>query len=293
MRRPAPIPCLLPNQILGECQIERFLNYGGVSQVYLATHARAEDFVALKVLPGDSRTRRRVARYQIEAEVCSRIEHPNVIFVFEHGDVEGIVYLVMQYLVGYSLYELVARSGGPLSWPFALCAMRQAARGLAAVHREGFVHRDIKPSNIMICDNGRAVLMDFGLVRPLGDAPHANSRRAAGTPKFMSPEQSRGERLDVRSDIFSLGATLYSLLTARPPFRGSRAEVLTRLAHNRGPIPLGEINPTIPRPVQSIVDTALAMDRRQRYSSAMEFCHAIQEALDQVQLAHVLSSAGC
>jgi serine/threonine-protein kinase len=212
---------LVAGQLIGGCRIVQPLGRGGMGEVYLAEHLALQKPVAVKILPPDRGARDHVARFLKEARMCSRIEHPNVVTIYDVGEQDGLHYIIMQYVQGKTLAELVQAQGGPLPWRSALRLVQLAAKGLQAVHDHGLIHRDVKPSNIMLSADSRVLLMDFGLVREEIDPNTTDPSLIAGTPAYMSPEQCEGRPLDRRSDVFSLGSTLYCLLTGHSPFQGT------------------------------------------------------------------------
>jgi serine/threonine protein kinase len=251
-----------------------------MGEVYLAEHLSLKKQVAVKVLPPDLVSRDSVERFIKEARTCSRIEHPNVVVIYDVGQHAGLYYIVMQYVLGQNLTEVAQQYGGRLPWRSALRVCQLAARGLHAVHSQGLVHRDVKPSNIMLSRDSRVLLMDFGLVREEGDSGLTQTGQMVGTPSFMSPEQCRGETLDRRSDIYSLGCTLYGLLAGAPPFSGTLQEVLAKIASGASARPLRQIVGGLPEEVSQAVSKAMAPRRMDRFPTA----EAMAKELRRVQL---------
>jgi serine/threonine protein kinase len=159
-----PTATLRDGQVVRGCRIIRFIDRGGMGEVYLAEHLALQKPVALKILPPDLDSREHIDRFLREARVCSRIEHPNVVVIHDVGEEHGLYYIVMQYVLGKNLVQLLRAQGGPLPWRSAARIIQLAAQGLHAVHSQGLVHRDVKPSNIMLASDSRVLLMDFGLV---------------------------------------------------------------------------------------------------------------------------------
>jgi serine/threonine-protein kinase len=258
----------------------REVKRGGMGCVYLAEHLTLKCPVALKtILPfqDDERARRLFFR---EARLCAQVDHPNVIVILDAGEAGGAAYIIMRFVEGKNLFEYLEDQGGPIPWQTVLRVMRLAVRGLAAVHRKGLVHRDIKPSNIMVSNEGRVLLMDFGLVREVTDASQAAHSGVVGTPQFMSPEQIEGNLPDARSDIFSVGATLYFLLTATSPFgRGTPEMILTRIATRQPPRPVHLVNPSVPQEVSLLVSRAMDFDPSRRFQSADELHDSLRTIL--------------
>jgi serine/threonine protein kinase len=276
-------PLLKPGRVIGGCRVVRELKRGGMGCVYLAEHLTLRCPVALKtILPfhDDDRGRRLFFR---EARLCARIDHPNVVVIHDAGEADGVPYIIMRYVDGKNLTEYLQEYGSPLPWKTVLNVSRSVVRGLMIVHRRGLVHRDIKPSNIMVSFEGRVLLMDFGLVRDSSEASHSASTGVIGTPQFMSPEQCAGVPLDGRSDIFSLGASLYYLLTATPPFgRGEPMAVLHRILAHQAPRPVNLVNPNVPQAVSDMVARCMAFDPTHRFQTAEDLHRVMREILQQL-----------
>jgi len=279
-----PLPqtgSLAPGTVIADCRIERLLGVGGMGEVYLATHLRLDTLVALKILPGRSvGDPDAVTRFVREAKLAAKIKHVNVIKILDVNHRGNDHFILMDYVEGANLSEVVKRQDGPLPFRQALRLVQLAARGTAAVHEFGLIHRDIKPANIMLTTKKNVVLMDFGLVRQLGDSEVTSTGAVLGTPAFMSPEQARGETLDARSDVFSLGSTLYYLLTAKLPFEGSQIDVLIQLQQGKVPRAVNEINPYIPKPVADFVRRVMAPRRDDRPRTAAALATEIKPYLD-------------
>ena len=201
---------------LGKYLLKTKLGQGGMGTVYLAIDTRLKRNVALKVLPKEmAADEAAVKRFLREARVAARLNHPNVVAVYDVDRQRGFCFLVMELVDGRTASELLRE--GPLSWTEATRLVADACRGLVAAHEAGLVHRDIKPSNIMRTNDGLVKLADFGLAKVMDDPgpaknPLTQSGTILGTPHYMSPEQCRGEPVDARSDLYSLGATYYTLL---------------------------------------------------------------------------------
>ena len=229
---------------LGQYRLRRRIGAGGMGEVYLAEHQLLKRPCAVKLIrPGDAADPRALERFEREVRLTATLSHPNTVEIYDYGRAEdGTYYYVMEYLPGLSLAELVERHG-PLPPGRVVYLLRQVCRALREAHAAGLIHRDIKPSNIFAARRGGlddvAKLLDFGLVRPAAaaDAAHLSGEgQILGTPLFMSPEQATGGReLDERSDIYSLGAVAYYLLTGRPPFDGEGG-IGVMIAHARDPV---------------------------------------------------------
>jgi serine/threonine-protein kinase len=269
---------------LGDIDILEVIGRGGMGVVLKGYQPELKRLVAVKVLAShlavSGPARQRFAR---EAQAAAAILHPNVMPIFTVHSGGKVPYLVMPLLAGESLQQRITRNG-PLNLVDVLRIGMQAAQGLAAAHAQGVVHRDVKPSNILL-EKGvdRVMLSDFGLARTIDDASITRTGLIAGTPQYMSPEQVRGESLDARSDLFSLGSVLYTMATGRPPFRAESTYGILRRITDAAPRPIREINPDIPAWLTAIVDRLLAKRPADRFSSAEEAAVLLEQCLAHVQ----------
>jgi serine/threonine-protein kinase len=271
---------------LGQYRLGRRLGAGGMGEVYLAEHLLLKRPCALKLIrPGAATDPQTLKRFEREVRLTATLSHPNTVEIYDYGRAEdGTYYYVMEYLDGLSLAELVERHG-PLPPGRVVFLLRQVCGALGEAHAAGLIHRDIKPSNIFAARRGGlgdvAKLLDFGLVLPrarTGAAPLSGEGQILGTPLFMSPEQATGGReLDARSDIYSLGAVAYFLLTGRPPFEGDGGiEVL--IAHARDlVVPPSRVRPGIPEDLERVVLRCLAKDAAERFPDAESLERALAE----------------
>jgi serine/threonine-protein kinase len=248
-----------------------------MGEVYLAEHQLLKRPCALKLIrPDDAADSRARERFEREVRLTATLSHPNTVEIYDYGRAEdGTYYYVMEYLRGLSLAELVERHGS-LPPSRAVFLLRQVCGALREAHAAGLIHSDIKPSNIFAARRGGmedlAKLLDFGLVRPAstGRVSHLSAEgQILGTPLFMSPEQARGTReLDERSDIYSLGAVAYYLLTGQPPFEGENG-LAVLIAHARDPVvPPSRNRPDIPEDLERVVLRCLAKDPAGRFPDA-------------------------
>jgi eukaryotic-like serine/threonine-protein kinase len=272
-----------PPAALGEFRIVREIGRGGMGVVYEAEQVPLGRRVALKVLPAAGAAGARPqARFQVEARVMAALHHPHIVPIFAVGCDRGVHYYAMQLIDGCSLAERLRDDSRDGSSPreAARLAM-QAAEALEHAHGLGVLHRDIKPANLLVEPGGHLWVTDFGLARWGVGADLSGSGDAPGTLRYMSPEQAAGGRvLDPRSDVYSLGATLYELLAGRPAFAGSdRADLLRRIAQVE-PIPPRRIDPTIPRDLETIVGKAMAKEPDRRYATARELAEDLRRFLD-------------
>ena len=263
---------------LADYRVLAHLGSGGMGVVFEAEDEKLKRPVALKVLrpslgPGAQ------DRFLQEARAAAAIDHENVVTIYQVGADQGLAFLAMQRLDGETLEGLVKREG---KLPAEQCLRigRQIAMGLRAAHAQNLIHRDVKPANIWVeAGRDRVKILDFGLARVLDDAPQlTESGMIAGTPAYMSPEQARGERVNERSDLFSLGCVLYRLATGKLPFQGANALATLRAVEQRDPQPLQELNPQVPQPLAELVTWLLEKDPDRRPQSA----DAVVEALDEI-----------
>jgi serine/threonine protein kinase/Tol biopolymer transport system component len=269
---------------LGHYDVREVIGRGGMGLVLKAFDEKLHRIVAVKVLApvlAVSGTARQ--RFVREARAAAAVSHDHVVAIHAVEDEGPIAYFVMQLIDGISLEEKVRRKG-PLALAEILRIGLQTAAGLAAAHRQGLVHRDIKPANILL-ENGveRVKLTDFGLARAVDDASVTQSGVIAGTPLYMSPEQARGETLDHRSDLFSLGSVLYTLCTGRPAFRAGNTMAVLQRVCTEEPRPIREVNAEIPDWLCAIVARLMAKDPAARFQSAAEVADLLGRHLAHLQ----------
>ena len=258
---------------LGGFRILRRLGEGGMGKVYLAVHETDGRKVAVKVLPPKKAQEEALAldRFRREMDLSRRVQHPNIARTFEVGEDGGVHFMVMEYIPGDSLYNIV-KSGGPLRVPDTARCFEKLLDGLAAAHAAGLIHRDIKPSNVMITPDGDAKLLDLGLARAIGDEnPLTRPNVVIGTLDYASPEQlSDAARADRRSDLYSIGCTLYFTLAGRPPFEGG--DIVNKIYKHRmeDPEPLEKVVRGVPAAFAAIVRRLMAKEPSERYQSAEE-----------------------
>ena len=269
---------------LGTYEVVGVIGSGGMGVVLKAFDAALNRYVAIKVLAphlGNSGAARK--RFSREAQAAAAVVHDNVMEIYGVADTDGLPYLVMPYVRGPSLQRRLDGEG-PLALVEILRIGMQAAAGLAAAHAQGLVHRDVKPANILLADGvERVKLTDFGLARAADDASLTKTGIIAGTPQYMSPEQARGESVDQRSDLFSLGSVLYAMCTGRAPFRAETSYGVLRRITDEEPRPIREINPDIPEWLCRIVAKLMSKRPDDRFQSAREVAGLLEECLAHVQ----------
>ncbi len=277
---------------LANYKIEQLLGAGGMGEVYLARDSKLDRLVALKILPwhfvADTE---RTARFQREARALSALNHPNLVTIYEVGEASGIHFIAMEFVDGQTLSSLREKLG--LRESLALVA--QVAEALSAAHQAGIVHRDIKPENVMVRPDGYAKVLDFGLVKlsevAAGeDVLCTQVGVAMGTLAYMSPEQTSGEPVDHRTDIWSLGVLLYELVTRCKPFKGETRQATINAILSSDPKAATAIDGTLPSDVDLILNKALDKDRELRYQTASDFRADIRRLLRMIDSAATISN---
>jgi serine/threonine protein kinase len=275
---------------LGDYEIEREIGRGGMGVVYLARQLSLNRPVALKVLPSSiTRDEKQVRRFQREAEIAARVRHSNIVEVFGLGEQGGDHFYAMEYVDGRTLAEEIAenqsrRARGdpdPLTRRYVqetLRSIAEVAQALEVAHRAGLIHRDIKPQNLIRNQEGRLQILDFGLARELSGPALTMTGEFLGTPRYMSPEQAQAKRLrvDHRTDIYSLGVTLYETLTLQPVWKEETTEGVLKAILFQDPLPLRKLNPNLHRDVETIVHRAIEKDPDLRYPTAGEFAEELR-----------------
>lgn len=288
---PAAPSLTLPARF-GEYTLLRELGRGGMGIVYVALQEAPRREVALKILPAFAGgNAQRLARFQREIAVTARFSDPLVVPVFQSGVISGLPYYTMPLLDGLPLDQLLLRSrdqpeSAPVARPETLRAwvrrFAALARTLDGAHRSGVVHRDLKPGNLFLGNDGRLLLLDFGLASDSAADSMTGSADALGTPRFMSPEQVIGGAVDGRTDVYSLAATLYEVLALAPAVPGIDREAIFRQILSRDPVPLRRHEPRVPRDLESVVTRALEKSPRRRYPDAAAFADDLDRFLEGI-----------
>jgi serine/threonine protein kinase/dienelactone hydrolase len=275
-----PMEELLPGTTLaGKYKILEILGRGGMGVVYKAEDTKLKRNVALKFLPPELiQNEEARERFVLEARSAAALSHPNICTIHEIDEEGERSFIAMEYVEGHTLREKIDKS--PLELERALEMAIQVAGGLEEAHKKGIIHRDIKSSNIMVTEKGQAKIMDFGLAKVKGGTLLTRKGTTLGTVAYMSPEQARGEEVDNRSDIWSLGVVLYEMLSGQLPFKGEReTSILYSVVHEE-PKPLKDIKRDLPPELQQIVNRALKKKQESRYTSAAEMLDDLKKYQD-------------
>ena len=262
-------------------EIIKTIGEGGMANVYLANDTILDRKVAIKVLRGDlSNDEKFIRRFKREALSVSNLSHPNIVEVYDVGEEDGNYYIVMEYIDGKTLKQLLQKRGA-LTLTEVIDIMCQLTDGLAHAHEAYIIHRDIKPQNIMIEDNGLVKITDFGIAMALNSTQLTQTNSVMGSVHYLPPEQANGKGSTVKSDIYSLGILMYELLTGSVPFKGDTA-VEIALKHMKEKIPsIRKQNPTIPQSVENIVLKATAKNPKNRYDTVRDMYNDLKTAMDR------------
>jgi Tfp pilus assembly protein PilF/predicted Ser/Thr protein kinase len=264
---------------VGPYRITRQLGVGGMAMVWKAYHPALDRYVAIKVLhPSFKEDPQFTARFQREARIVAKLTHPHIVPIYDFSEHEGMSYLVMRYIEGRTLKAVLKE--GPVPLGKVMEILEPAGQALAYAHDQGVLHRDIKPSNFLISLEGEVFLTDFGLARMAESTDSTLSRDTLiGTPQYISPEQARGEKLDARTDIYSLGVVLFEMLAGTVPYDADTPYAVIH-DHIFSPLPLpSQFNHDIPEGVEKVVLKALAKDRNDRFQDVREMVSALETAL--------------
>ncbi|MFL5731737.1 MAG: protein kinase domain-containing protein, partial [Chloroflexia bacterium] len=283
----------------GRYQLISVVGGGGMAQVYKARDNVLGRVVAVKVLHEQyANDAQFVARFKREAQASANLAHPNIVNVYDVGQDGDIYFIVMEFIAGESLKEFIVRSA-PLPADTAVSIAAQILAGLEYAHRSGLIHRDIKPQNVLITREGAVKVTDFGIAKSVSDLGLTEAGLALGTAHYFSPEQAKGERVVPQSDIYSLGVTLYEMLTGHIPFESETAVGLAYKHISEIPTRPALVNPNIPARLDTIVMKALAKDPSQRFNSAAEMEKALrnleaagQQATTSIPVARTNITAG-
>ncbi len=285
----------------GYYEIINQIGVGGMGEVYLARDKKLDRKVAIKILNEEfNEDQSHLQRFVSEAKAASALNHPNILTIYEFGEAEDARFIVSEYIEGKTLREIIRES--KLTLPQILDISIQITDALSAAHKAHLVHRDIKPENIMIRPDGYVKVLDFGLAKLVEqknksilslEEPTVRQNLTAkgvilGTVNYMSPEQAKGERVDERTDIFSLGVLVYEMLAGKPPFDGGNAIETMGSILNKEPVPLSRLRPEVPHEVERIINKALRKDREQRYQTAKDFLIDLKDVRQDLEFQNKL-----
>lgn len=267
---------------LGRYEVISELGQGAMGVVYKARDPLIDRVVAIKTINlglAQEDKEEYEGRFYQEAKAAGRLNHPNIVTIYDVGKSGDIAYIAMEFLHGCELRDLM-RENGKLPVDQVLDMVAQVASGLAYAHEHGIVHRDIKPSNIMVIRDGHVKITDFGIARMASSAVRTQTGMVLGSPKYMSPEQVLGKVIDQRSDIFSLGVMLYEMLTGESPFMGENVNAIMFQTLNSMPAAPGTLNSAVPDMLNFIVAKALAKELDDRYQNAKDFATDLRACRD-------------
>ncbi len=268
-------------KIDGRYQIIRTIGEGGMANVYLAYDTILEREVAVKVLRGDlANDEKFVKRFQREAKAASSLNHPNIVEMYDVGEDDGNYFIVMEYVNGKTLKSLIKKRGA-LSLSETIDIMLQLTSGIACAHDSYIIHRDIKPQNVMILEDGRVKITDFGIAVALNSTELTQTNSVMGSVHYLPPEQANGSGATVKSDIYSLGILMYELLTGKLPFKGDNAvEIAIKQMKDKLPSIIAQ-NPNVPQSVENVVLRACAKNPENRYESVREMHEDLKNVLSE------------
>ncbi len=270
----------LVGRVFGPYRLIEGVGRGGMAEVYLAEDERLDRQVAVKILPAamamDQTFR---ARFEREARAAARLQHPHILSVYDFGEQDGIPYLVMPYITGGSLAQIIAAARGPLPLNKVAQWLEEMASALQYAHDQGIIHRDVKPGNMLVGPGEHLLLSDFGIAKVMDTTTAlTNTGTSVGSPEYMAPEQAKGGA-DYRSDIYALGIVLYQMLTGRVPFSAS-TPMQVMLQHVQEPPPAPRaLNPALSPQIEAVMLRALAKDPNQRFQSANQLAEAFKAAV--------------
>jgi eukaryotic-like serine/threonine-protein kinase len=273
----------------GRYEIIAELGRGAMGVVYKARDPKIDRLVAVKTISLSNQAAEEEREYRDrffhEAQAAGRLLHPGIVTIFDTGEEpeNHVAYIVMEYVAGQSLERLLAEEAKKLPLHTALLLAAELAEALDHAHAQGVIHRDMKPANILVTHDGHAKIADFGIAK-MNLAQLTLPGRVLGTPAYMSPEQLEGEPVDARSDLFSLGAILYRMVTGYGPFQGNSATTVCFKVANREPLRATALNSELPPECDAVIARAMAKDPAQRYQRGLEFALDLQELRDRVQV---------
>jgi eukaryotic-like serine/threonine-protein kinase len=295
MVTPQPGSPLPGKQYGGRYEVKGSIASGGMAEVFVARDVMLDRLVALKLMhPEFARNTAFIERFRREAQAAASLNDPRIVAIYDWGSDEGTYFIVMEYVEGNTLAEII-RASGPLPISKAVKIASDVLGGLHLAHLKGIVHRDVKPANIAITANGTIKVMDFGIARAAHDGAMTVTQTGMviGTASYFSPEQAQGKAVDARSDIYSVGIVLYEMLTGTVPFRGESPVAVAYKHVTEDPAPPRSLAEDIPAPLEAVVMKAISKNPDNRYQTAMEMCRDLDRVLkgEQVEATPVLSSS--
>jgi eukaryotic-like serine/threonine-protein kinase len=268
-----------PNVLIDRYEVGRLLGAGGMAEVYEGRDRLLARRVAIKVLLSQyARDPAFLARFKREAQAAASLSHPNIVAVYDTGVQDGTNFIVMEYVEGRTLRDLL-RIGGPPPPERAAGIAADVCNALAAAHARGLIHRDVKPANVMLTPDGTVKVMDFGIARATTSETITQTQAVIGTAQYISPEQAQGQTVDFRSDLYSLGCCLYEMLTGVVPFTGATPVAIAYRHVREDPTPPRQLNPDVSPALEAVVLKAMAKNPDERYQTAVEF----RQDLDRVR----------
>ncbi len=269
----------LTGQTLGQYTIGDMLGQGGMATVYRAKQSSIGRTVAIKVMPMFFMHEPTfMQRFEREVQVIAELQHPRVLPVYDYGQIEGRPFIVMAYMPGGTLTDLIKQ--GPMPLDETVRLMEQIAEGLDHAHRKGVIHRDFKPSNVLLDENGNAYLSDFGIAKISESTVQLTGSGVVGTPAYMAPEMASYAEVTPAVDIYAMGVTLYQMLTGKLPYRGE-TPLSVMMAHASEPVPdVRRARPDLPEDVQSVIERAMSKDPKARYQTAAALARDLRRAAE-------------
>ncbi len=266
----------------GRYELGRQLGAGGMARVYIARDRMLGREVAVKVLSETYASDPQfVERFRREASAAAGLNHPNIVAVYDRGEADGGYYIVMEYLSGPDLKQVI-RSRAPLPPLTAIDYAQEILAALGAAHRRDLVHRDVKPQNVLVAEDGRLKVTDFGIARAGAESDMTEAGTVIGTAQYLSPEQARGGEVTSASDCYAVGIVIYEMLTGRVPFDGGPPVAVAMKQVSDPPRPPSEIEPSVPPALEAVIMRALAKRPSERYRTAQELSHALDEARAEI-----------
>jgi serine/threonine protein kinase len=284
-------------ETLSHYKILEKLGAGGMGEVYVAEDTTLSRKVALKVLPPEMATGERISRFEREAKAIAALNHPNIVHVYSVEETDGVHFITMEFVKGKTLTELIAKKGLPLN-RFLEIAIPMAD-AVSAARERGVIHRDLKPDNLMLSDEGRLKILDFGLAKlkqefareGISELPTQSATqegRILGTVAYMSPEQAEGKSIDHSSDIFSIGIILYEMATGQRPFQGDTAASVLSSIIKDTPESVTNLNPHLPRDLAKLIRRCLAKNPNDRLQTAKDLRNELRELKQELESGEVL-----